>query len=98
MKITHLFKCTKDGRLFIRSSKNLFFNRQENIHIECLKIQLNESSFNRIAKTGSQAFIALLYQLEGLNNFKVNLDMMQTEYLIEPPELVEKLVKKTQQV
>jgi hypothetical protein len=40
-----------DGRLFIRSSKMVFFNR--------------------IAKTGSQAFIALLYKLESVNGFKV---------------------------
>ncbi len=40
-----------DGRIFVRTSKTVFFNR--------------------IAKTGSQAFIALLYKLESVNNFKV---------------------------
>jgi hypothetical protein len=52
----------------------------------------------RIAKTGSQAFIALLYQLEKENNFKVRLEMMQTEYLMEPPDVVKLTVKKTEQV
>jgi len=52
----------------------------------------------RIAKTGSQAFIALLYQLEKENNFKVRLEMMQTEFLMEPPEIVASTVMKTQQV
>ena len=44
-------KIRPDGRLFVRTSKTVFFNR--------------------IAKTGSQAFIALLYKLESANNFKV---------------------------
>ena len=44
-----------------------------------------------------QAFIALLYQLEPINDFKVQLEMLQKEYLIEPPEVVLETVSKVYQ-
>ena len=45
-----------------------------------------------------QAFIALLYQLEQMNDFKVQLEMLQKEYLIEPPEVVVETVSKVCQL
>ena len=45
-----------------------------------------------------QAFIALLYQLEQINDFKVQLEMLQKEYLIEPPEVVVETVSKVCQL
>jgi len=35
-----------------------------------------------------QAFIALLYRLEKVNNFKVRLEMLQKEFLLEPPGMM----------
>merc|ERR1711978_533295 len=56
--------------------------------------------FNRIAKTGSQALIALLVDLEEKNKFTANIDITKKgkEYTMEPPELVAKQVAKVQQM
>ena len=54
----------------------------------------------RIAKTGSQALIALLVDLEEKNKFTANIDITKKgkEYTMEPPELVAKQVAKVQQM
>jgi len=67
-------------------------NEDEKWRIETTKLLF----FNRVAKTGSQALIALLVDLQEKNKFKANIDitMKGKEYVMEPKERVATQVDK----
>ena len=59
-------------------------------------LYLNRIFFGRVAKTGSQALIALLVDLQEKNKFKATIDitMKGKEYVMEPKERVATQVNK----